>query len=783
MANPSSIPSEENCLSLDAIHRYHTLHTNLRSTYGAKWEPWEAFRELVQNWRDGIIKSFRLEEKNFKVIREEKSQYEILYKVPAWPQTDPAKYLGYIRFSGTGMGGRVEIVNCNATIQPSHFDMGGTTKLEDKGQAGEHGDGLKVALLVMMRKPQNHAICFNSGGFRWEPNFDKHDKLVIHLNRLQAYDVNLEERSSTPEFLTGLIPVLATPQEDVKFVIGLGDSVTIHEFKHWTKAALFLQEVEDDGIVSTTEGDLLTSAQLRGKIYLKGLLLQAPKSDAATNRESASITGLPLNFGYNFASGNTNRDRQSLVGAYDEAVAIFAIWRHVLQNKPDLVSELHDMLNTSYPGYADVSQAGTLLSVALIDKLHAYLLSESFEKRWYYTHDEVDKDPNCMKTIQSMGRHPYRLESIYWHILSSRDMVRTANAEKQRRFMEQNEEAIPDTPFSKDIHWYLSACLLSCGKTLGTRFICVRGIGEVPSTMWEDKKNLARIHRNWFLQDQAAVELGLLINIDNPTLVFHTVNQLFRSITEHMEHTFGPAILDGRSRSWYRRNANIQVEQRLLDCIQLKKNLLIQKSGPSHEPKLLVTWSPDAAWKHGNDVIQVEIHQVSTCTRLKNRMLSGRYYVAAKPCITTSQPAGIGRVGQSPATGCSVTRRYYGEQGHVLFTGKENEEYFALITNTTNTNSFMVVSESTVVMPRATTPPPPPPPAVPIVKKRTYTLGEELEMINIVTPRKWYEASNEESQKAVVGIPPEDAPKNGADKTPVKRNALQTPTSKRARLS
>lgn len=321
--------------------------------------------------RDGIIRSFQLEEKNFKVIREEKSQYEILYKVPAWPESDPVKYLGYIRYSGSEMGGRVEIVNCNATIQPSHFDMGGTTKLEDKSQAGEHGDGLKVALLVFLRKPQNHAICFNSGGFRWEPNFDKHEKLVIHMSRLQAYDINLEERSSTPEFLTGLIPVLATPQEDVKFVIGLGDSVKIHEFKHWTRAALFLQEIEDDGIVSTTEGDLLTSAHLRGNIYLKGLLLQASKRDADTNQESASITGLPLSFGYNLASGNTNRDRQSLSGANDEAVAIFAIWTKVLQKKPDLVSELHDMLNSTCHRYADVCRADTLLSVAIIDKLHA----------------------------------------------------------------------------------------------------------------------------------------------------------------------------------------------------------------------------------------------------------------------------------------------------------------------------------------------------------------------------------------------------------------------------
>ncbi|KAK7965013.1 hypothetical protein PG988_010017 [Apiospora saccharicola] len=304
----AGISTEESIMMLDSIHKYHTIHTNLRSTYGTKWEPWEAFRELVQNWRDGIIRSFNLNEKDFKVIREQKSTYEILYKVPARPETQPAQYLGYIRFTGKAKGGMVELVNSKATMQPSNFDMGGTTKQNDRGQAGEHGDGLKVALLVLMRAPHNHSICFNAGGFRWEPNFDKHNKLVINMSRLQDYDIAMEERSSRPDFQDGLIPVLATPQNDVKFIVGLENSVKLRDFKEWTNAALFLYETKDDDIVSVAQGDLITCKALRGNIYLKGLLLKASKSHAATGQESASITGKTLKFGYNFAHGNTNRE-------------------------------------------------------------------------------------------------------------------------------------------------------------------------------------------------------------------------------------------------------------------------------------------------------------------------------------------------------------------------------------------------------------------------------------------------------------------------------------------
>lgn len=48
--NMVDLPIEESIMTLDSIHKHHTIHTNLRSTYGTKWEPWEAFRELVQNW-------------------------------------------------------------------------------------------------------------------------------------------------------------------------------------------------------------------------------------------------------------------------------------------------------------------------------------------------------------------------------------------------------------------------------------------------------------------------------------------------------------------------------------------------------------------------------------------------------------------------------------------------------------------------------------------------------------------------------------------------------------
>ena len=43
------------------------------------------------------------------------------------------------------------------------------------------------------------------------------------------------------------------------------------------------------------------------------------------NATWASISSQPLKFGYNFASGRTNRERQSVANAKEESRAILAI--------------------------------------------------------------------------------------------------------------------------------------------------------------------------------------------------------------------------------------------------------------------------------------------------------------------------------------------------------------------------------------------------------------------------------------------------------------------------
>lgn len=94
-----------------------------------------------------------------------------------------------------------------------------------------------------------------------------------------------------------------------------------------------------------------------------------------------------------------------------------------------------------------------------------------------------------------------------------------------------------------------------------------------------------------------------------------------------------------------------------------------------------------------------------------------------KPCFFNT---GTERSSEGPI--CRSTECLYKKRDdQVTFSGLgEGEEYFAVIYNSSEPQSFIVVSDSTVVMPRATAPPPP---QVPKVKKRAYGEYPTLESI------------------------------------------------------
>lgn len=352
--------------------------------------------------RDAIVASNDISLADLCIHREEASAgrtTEIVFKAfeRGADRSDVNQCRGFIRFDGRDGAGTVEITNLRASLQPWHLQIGGTSKRGDEDQAGAHGEGLKLAALVFMHSNQNNHLRCQSTGFNWNFNF-RNECLAVTVHRI---DLSRKAAGQPQKSILKIATPEVVADKDVQFIIGENRGgrnekgiqvkrgpVQQTTFESWTKVALFLTQLdnEDGGTISTFHGDLLTAENLRGNIYLKGLLL----SDG-TKFPSASVSGNPLWFGYNFKDGQTNRERESVATAFAESKAMCQILSAAVKTKPEMIGALVDILNTTEPEYADVAAPEKYWSREVGLLIRSYLLKEGFSDRWFYCAKDMNE--------------------------------------------------------------------------------------------------------------------------------------------------------------------------------------------------------------------------------------------------------------------------------------------------------------------------------------------------------------------------------------------------------
>ncbi|CAK7204861.1 hypothetical protein SEUCBS139899_007623 [Sporothrix eucalyptigena] len=603
--------------SLDSAKDTVKINFNIRYNY-TNWKPREAFRELVQNWRDEIIKSFLLAESDFRVKPREETtsgrNTEIVYNAVFVDTDGVEKCLGYIRFKGRDGEGTVDIVNASATLKPRHLVLGFTSKTNQEHQAGSFGEGLKLALIVLMRGEQNHHVQCRSGGFTWSFNFNKDGLLIACLRRMSPKHISRvsEQVSRQAKRSQSLLPFVSRPEEDVHFVIGqrlkgtseLGEPVkrnfvTQTQFDAWTEAVLFLQNnAGEDAIIHTLyHGDLLWAPQLQGKMYLKGLLL-----DESTASRSASKTSLPLRFGYNFAYGRTERDRKTVLSADEEARAMLAIWEAALTLRPDLIAELSNMLNSSKPRYADVTGARWYMTKKTASLLKAYLRGGERARNWYYSDTEKNKNPKLDHIIHGLGYTGVKLKQTYWDILSRRGLMRTAEEEERVLFTAAPHAPVPETDFAGRLCRLLSACLRACPQTNDMGFGFVHAGRLNLQLSFSDDDSEFRINDRWLSVEGAAAELCLRGSLAEARVLYQACKSLFSEALEQLPLEFFVNTDENPTSTPPERLRKLEIslaEQRLLNYLRIENPTVEPVAG---RPELRVTWPVDPQWDAGTEI-------------------------------------------------------------------------------------------------------------------------------------------------------------------------------------
>ncbi|GAB1315574.1 hypothetical protein MFIFM68171_05784 [Madurella fahalii] len=694
-------------ITLDSVERSRTINLSIRATY-TNWTPRDAFRELVQNWRDGIIKSFRLAEKDLCILRDAKTlsrSIEIVYKALRFDADDRKECLGFIRFKGHNGEGTIEITNRSASLQPCHLDLGGTSKVGNEHQDGARGVGLKIALIAFMRGSAGHNVRCRSGGFNWKFDFTTSGRLVARLCRMSPRSIHkAEDQARRLSQRRTLLPFATKPNGDVQFVIGethLGRNehgnkvkrrpVKQEHFEAWTKAALFLHHGQDGGIISTRDGDLLTDSRLRGNLYLNGFLLRE-----STPARSASVTNQPLKFGYNLAFGRTNCERQSLASAEEESRAILAIWNNVLVTRPEMASELSIMLNTNEPRYADVLGAKKLMSFETARLLARYLFGKQFEGTWYHCSEEKCMNTRLDQIIQGLGYEGAELTDGYWAILRQYNLIRTAEEEEQRRFAAAPLVDVPESTFAKSVHRLLRACVRACPTTDGMAIRFVQAGQMRLQIVFSEAERLFLVHDRWLSVQDAVMELGLPDDLTEADITFHTVKRLFADALEQLPCSMFPQ--DSPMTADLQRKLDIKhAEQRLLNHHLLVATLGVRAVPPHHG--LCLSWAAPASRQN----FEVQCHKASRCFDLWDNLLISEDARPDKlPCIAAKGDDGPiqGTDGDQsvipPLPTCRVCRQdHRGESYHYERGLEEDGEYFFVLATPSDPTSIVVLSSVT----------------------------------------------------------------------------------------
>ncbi|OTB20547.1 hypothetical protein K445DRAFT_87688 [Daldinia sp. EC12] len=737
-----------------------------------------------------MIKSFDIPEDNFHVVRAEYED-EIIFRAigpgrDASGKMEAPVCMGYIRWFKKNGVGTVEITNRQATLQPWHLDMGGTTKRDETNQAGAHGEGLKVALLVLMRGPQNHAIRCRSGGFTWNFDFTNQRRLVAGLTRMTPAAIEKVRVRAINDVNSGRVPIAASPSDDVQFLIS-GDSmgrdenggrtmrnqVTKKEFTEWTRSALFLQKIHNNEIVRTGMGDLILDARFRGSIYLKGLLLKESQDE-----QSASITGKPLMYGYNFAAGVANREREFLTHAAEELNAILRIWDQALRFRRSLAAEFHELLDSEEPEFADVSQAEYCLSPDMRERIKAYVLRE-FEDKWLYAIKEKCQNIRFDQIVQGLGREPLEIKDSYWTILRSCGF-RTAGEEENRRFLAAEPVRILETDFAYAVSRFAQASLDSCPYLADSKVEFVKAGSVGLDSFYSPQQGLFKVHEKWLTAEGARDELGISADIHQSSLVFNTATRLLSdAVAQVPVHKFYDGI---HSPHWYQKRAISQGSQRILECLQIQQDLQYMVERGERSDMLMVRWNPSTGWLPDTSV-DVHFHLESTCSYMKHCYMSGNVNpYMERVCSSHSQPGP-----------CAVQTVQFGS-GFCNLQVPKGERYFIMLVNRSDLSSFVIFSDQRTPVPEVSSP------SLaamvnPMVSQNDPTsdgrqtfcmllhlkldkgqmliihipivLRDRIDSLDIMAPRAWFSGINSMGTQAVIGIASCDTFRTLPDPSPV----------------
>ncbi|KAH8881903.1 hypothetical protein GQ53DRAFT_734671 [Thozetella sp. PMI_491] len=588
---------------LDAI-RPGVYQLGLNINYVNRWSRGDAFREFYQNWKDAIIESFNLDPRNpaaFNPIRNEtETQIQItVHREVESPNSSPRRkeLLGYILLNKSA--GRLELTNFSAKLETQHLSLGGTEKWRNKNLAGTHGEGFKLAALVMRR--YNYRVHISASSFYWNFGFSGNRRDRFHCRLSQpsprtiqkskeefAKNAPLGPREALTSYIWKDVTVLIEKPKGL-----LARSVTKEDFDTWAAVSLDLSGPAPDKIIRTEHGDLILDTAFANQV------------------------GKDYVFGYNFVEGDINRDRQRLSHPAQEAAMIAKIWQHpILENREDVVRSYIDLFKDPRD-VPDIAFAEKVVSEPVAKAIWSFMKAENPDTFFYCvttderSPDDIDQASLILTTIK---KRPEALSKNLWRTLRRWSLVRTAQEERVRLFAGSEPAQVPDNIFSLSVFRMLQGALQLDKKLEQIQLRIVKGGGTGIDLLYEEEERQLLIHNRWLdfeqVHENSSCEASRLAK-EKPlaTIQFscdHVVEELFELIVQDLVKALKLDYAEGIA---IRRHARERIPQ-------MPRAIEISKAAEGGA--LVVSWRGNEcgvlADTYGADILyDVTLHKWRTC--------------------------------------------------------------------------------------------------------------------------------------------------------------------------
>ncbi|KAF4835433.1 hypothetical protein CGCSCA4_v012662 [Colletotrichum siamense] len=631
----------------------HSL--GLNKNYVLSWRRLHAFREFIQNWKDGIIAAFDMDPRSF---------------LPVWDETTPGviritvhrniegqrELVGFIVHKAKT--GTVEIANFNANLSMDDLSIGGSTKRNNDKFAGVHGEGFKVAALVMVRSGIPVRIQSTSANWNFGFNGVNKDRFYCKISKPNTRNVDYETASLTQQTMGGTLrsDLVSYSSRDVTIQLshpatgrGYRNPITADEFRGWTTVSLDLSNPDPHKMIRTQHGDLVLDERFAGQIYLKGFKVSAPTLGSKSYR-----------FCYNFATGKLGRDRERMTSHDKEAETLANIWETaVAGDHGNLVQRYVELFSEDCVDIISAEKASRILARRIWT-----WLTTSQPGAFYYSEGSDSKHDGGHQVdiiLNDIKRQPRKLSKELWRLLVKYDCARTPQQERIRLFSSSQPVGNVDGYFGLNISRILKSVLAMDTALSGIQLQFVQGADTTIDLHFDPKSGVLQINHRWLNFEAVHVEtpceffeIAKHDDVDDIFYCDHVVEDLLELAMNHIRDYVD---ISPSKAIELRRQAREYIRQTPRG---------VQVSTTSKAGELQVHWLRNnyemVSRKYlEKKVCNVKLHSLSTCETKREDLIINTEHLSSARC-------------ECPSTTVPLS------QSCVLFANLDpNEDYFPVV--------------------------------------------------------------------------------------------------------